>query len=140
MADDAKSDNPLEPDPRFPSGPWVGFYLQPSVNAGRFRMELSLTFRDGTVTGDGEDAVGPFVLRGRYDLESGDVTLHKRYRTHQIHYKGCADGSNRGIWGVWTLGVHDRGGFHIWPLGQGSDTGEHAEESVDEPVAVSTDG
>jgi hypothetical protein len=46
----------------FPSGPWVGFY-----NCGpgdRHRMDLHLTFADGIVTGDGNDDVGRFLIRG----------------------------------------------------------------------------
>ena len=44
----------LETDPRFPSGPWTGFFLQPLV-PGRHLMELRLTFRRGEVKGEGRD-------------------------------------------------------------------------------------
>ena len=52
----------LETDPRFPSGPWTGFFLQPLL-PGRHLMELRLTFRHGAMSGDGRDWVGPFVVR-----------------------------------------------------------------------------
>ena len=50
----------------FPSGPWVGLYnYQPG---DRHRMDLHLTFADGAVSGDGNDDVGRFLIRGRYDV------------------------------------------------------------------------
>ena len=63
MHDHEPSD--LEPDPRFPSGPWTGFFLQRLV-PGRHLMELRLTFQHGTITGEGRDWVGEFLVRGKY--------------------------------------------------------------------------
>ena len=40
----AKEPAVLETDPRFPSGPWTGFFLQ-KLLPGRHVMELRLTFR-----------------------------------------------------------------------------------------------
>ena len=65
----------LEQDARFPSGPWSGFFLQPSLYDGRVKMALNLTFRDGKVTGCGDDRVGNFSLKGSYDLDSGEVVI-----------------------------------------------------------------
>ena len=53
----------VEPDGRFPSGPWTGYFLQPSL-PGKHWMELILTFRDGTVVGEGRDWVGNFPRQG----------------------------------------------------------------------------
>ena len=36
----------LETDPRFPSGRWTGYFLQPAI-PGKHVMELILTFRHG---------------------------------------------------------------------------------------------
>src|SRR4051812_6356406 len=54
----------LETDPRFPSGPWVGFFLQRQL-PGRHYMEIRLTFRQGVMTGEGRDRVGDFLFAGR---------------------------------------------------------------------------
>jgi hypothetical protein len=39
-----------ETDPRFPSGPWTGYFLQKEI-PGKHTMELRLTFRNGEMTG-----------------------------------------------------------------------------------------
>src|SRR5436305_1497811 len=54
----------VETDPRFPSGPWTGYFLQ---HRSKGMMELHITFRQGALTGEGRDYVGRFVLRGRYE-------------------------------------------------------------------------
>ena len=53
----------LETDPRFPSGPWTGYFLQRQI-PGKHLMELRLTFIKGSMTGEGRDWVGDFVIRG----------------------------------------------------------------------------
>lgn len=120
----------LERDPRFPSGPWTGFYLQYWL-PGRHPMELDLTFSDGAVDGKGEDTVGPFTIAGQYDLVTGECKWAKQYiGRHCVYYKGVNEGA--GIWGVWELpqmmGLFtDRGGFHVWP--QGDVVEEESEEA-----------
>src|SRR5436190_4635431 len=105
----------LETDPRFPSGPWTGFFLQPLL-PGRHLMDLRLTFRHGSMTGDGRDWVGRFTLKGRYSLDDGKCYWTKRYLgKHDVFYRGYNEG--KGIWGTWELPpesavlVHPRGGF-----------------------------
>ena len=140
--------NNLETDSRFPSGEWVGFYLQPSVSRDRCRMNLCLTFQSGTFTGEGKDGVGEFMIRGRYDLKTGEVTFHKHYlRQHSVFYRGWNE--RKGIWGTWEIGLRadglDKDGFHIWPKGMADPTGEflQAEErvpgEVEEAVLVTED-
>ena len=115
----------------FTSGPWTGFYTY--ANGHRDRMDLSLTFKQGVVTGSGTDPVGPFSIGGRYDPESNEIHWTKTYLgRHDVFYKGCRD--NRGIWGTWELEFGGRGGFHIWPLGQGEGAASHAEAEVDVPA------
>ena len=72
----------LETDPRFPSGPWTGFYLQRLV-PGRHTMELQLTFRQGEMTGEGRDRVGKFLVKGRYELVSADQASLALYVTRR---------------------------------------------------------
>lgn len=132
----------LETDPRFPSGKWGGYFLQKQL-PGRHRMELLLTFRNGELTGEGRDLVGFFYLRGRYSLADGVCSWNKRYLgKHDVQYRGFAEGN--GIWGTWEIppsmneGRHWRGGFHIWPEGQGGTSGPALAEEADlpEPATV----
>lgn len=128
----------LETDPRFPSGPWTGFFLQKEL-PGRHFMELQLTFRQGTLTGEGRDRVGAFLMRGRYSVEDGKCSWSKRYLgKHDVFYKGFNEG--RGIWGTWEIsaasnfGTPLHGGFHIWPVIMGDPTGQHLAEHADLPA------
>jgi hypothetical protein len=126
---------PVEADPRFPSGPWEGFFLQP-ILVGRHRMELSLTFSGGVLRGDGRDRIGLFLMRGRYDLKDGQCWWTKSYiGKHDIFYRGYNEG--KGIWGRWESPYDSRmhGGFHIWPVGQGFHDPSRLVEAIDLPVA-----
>lgn len=117
----------------FTSGPWVGFYTYPGGR--RDRMDLSLSFKQGVVTGAGSDPVGAFGLRGRYAPETREVWWTKTYPgRHDVFYKGYRDA--RGIWGTWEIHPGWTGGFHIWPEGQGSGGAQAAAEEVEPPVEV----
>ena len=105
----------LETDPRFPSGPWVGFFLQKQL-PGKHMMELRLTFVAGKMAGEGRDWVGQFVIKGRYDTADGKCYWTKKYLgKHDVFYHGYNEG--KGIWGTWEIGELARGGFYIWPEG-----------------------
>jgi len=113
------ADNPskpeLEQDSRFPSGPWTGFFLQPT-RPGRHWMELTLIFRGGIVQGEGRDVVGKFNIKGRYEVSDGKCRWTKVYvGKHSLFYNGYNEG--RGIWGLWEQTPEWKGGFHIWPMG-----------------------
>ncbi len=128
----------LETDPRFPSGPWTGFFLQ-KVLPGRHLMELGLVFRDGVMEGEGRDKVGQFLIRGRYDVADGRCHWTKRYLgKHDVFYKGFNEG--KGIWGFWEIptepSTNCRGGFHIWPVGMADPTGSALREAADVPAEV----
>ncbi len=124
----------LETDPRFPSGPWTGFFLQPLL-PGRHLMELRLTFQAGVMTGEGRDWVGPFTVRGRYCLADGTCYWTKRYTgKHDVFYKGYNEG--KGIWGVWNILALFHGGFHIWPEGMADPTQPVLHEAADPPAPV----
>lgn len=128
-----------ETDPRFPSGRWTGFFLQPPI-PGRHLMELRLTFRQGELTGEGRDWVGTFTVRGRYSLADGKCHWTKRYLgKHDVFYKGYNEG--KGIWGLWEISATEEfprlnGGFHIWPEGMADPTHPRLSEEADLPVVV----
>jgi hypothetical protein len=128
----------LETDPRFPSGPWTGFFLQ-KLMPGKHLMDLRLTFQHGSLTGEGRDWVGLFVIKGQYNLEDGKCYWSKRYLgKHDVYYEGFNEG--KGIWGTWEIsanqnfGVAARGGFHIWPEGMADPTQQHLTEQADLPA------
>ena len=124
--------SPAETDPRFPSGPWQGFFLMAHL-PGRHRMELDLSFREGIMTGDGRDMIGAFLIRGKYNLEDGKCSWSKRYiGKHDVAYQGYNEG--KGIWGLWEIPPSWRGGFHIWPTAMGDPTSPQLREAVDEPI------
>jgi hypothetical protein len=131
----------LETDPRFPSGPWTGFFLQRLV-PGRHLMELRLTFRQGVLVGEGRDWVGAFAVQGKYDLTDGRCTFAKTYLgKHRVNYSGFNEG--KGIWGVWTITekpyMPQRGGFHIWPEGMADPSHPKLTEHADLPIAIVDD-
>ncbi len=133
---------PLEPepaafetDPRFPSGPWKGYFLQPTL-PGRHVMELHLTFRGGRMSGEGRDWVGKFVIAGRYDVDDGHCRFTKSYiGRHSLYYDGYNEG--KGIWGRWEMTTNTswHGGFHIWPVGQGFSDPTTLHEAIELPVS-----
>jgi len=115
----------------FPSGPWTGFY---NYRPGdRHRMDMGLTFVQGNMTGDGNDDIGPFLIRGRYDETSRECHWTKTYvGAHDVFYRGFREG--KGIWGTWEIGVLGHGGFHIWPRQAGEGAHETEVEEKGEPV------
>jgi hypothetical protein len=111
-----------EIDPRFPSGPWAGFFQQSWKAPGRFPTDLDLRFHNGELEGEGRDLVGRYTVRGTYDPAEGRCEWTKRYLgKHSVSYLGYNEG--HGIWGVWEIRLlfglyHDRGVFHLWPEGR----------------------
>ena len=103
-------------------------------------MELRLNFHAGAIAGEGRDVVGPFLIRGRYDLTDGRCHWQKRYiAKHDVFYKGFNEG--KGIWGTWEIPTtvdptFQTGGFHIWPEGMPDPTEPALSEQADLPIAV----
>jgi hypothetical protein len=128
---------PVDPetDPRFPSGKWVGFFLDKRL-PGRHRMEMVLNFAVGQMSGEGRDRVGRFTFEGSYDTTDGRCHWVKRYvGLHAIRYMGFNEG--KGIWGTWEFGdsgLTYSGGFHIWPEGMPDPTQPRLTEEADVPV------
>ena len=115
----------------FPSGPWTGFYNY-RRSTRKHRMDLTLTFCNHTISGDGTDDIGRFFLAGQFDDAKGECYWTKTYiGAHDVYYRGFRE--RKGIWGLWEL-PNESGGFHIWPLGQGE--GEEDYETAEEPALV----
>jgi len=112
-------------DELYPSGLWVGFYnYQPG---DRHRMQLHLTFADGVISGDGNDDIGRFFIKGRYDSQAECHWTKAYVDAHDVFTCGFRQG--KGIWGTWDIGTFARGGFHIWPKHAG-DSGTLIESDV----------
>ncbi len=137
---DERPESNLETDPRFPSGPWVGFFVQKYPPLGRQSMELRLTFNAGVMKGEGRELLGAFLITGRYDVGDGRCHWTKRYiGRHDVFYNGFNEG--KGIWGVWEIPGHNvapdlHGGFHIWPEGMADPTEQHLAAAIDLEQAV----
>jgi hypothetical protein len=96
-------------------------------------MELQLSFQNGVLSGEGRDLIGPFIMRGRYQVEDGQCWWSKRYLgKHDVAYKGYNEG--KGIWGLWEIAPSSKGGFHIWPEAMGDPTRPRLAESLEEPT------
>lgn len=125
----------LETDERFPSGPWEGFFLMSHTGRKRHMMELLLTFSETRITGEGRDFVGDFILRGRYDIETGHCLWNKKYVSkHEVGYEGYNEG--KGIFGKWEINdsTPSHGGFLIWPQGMGDPTNHRRRQEADVPA------
>lgn len=117
----------------FPSGQWVGFYTY-SERSQRHLMDLLLEFRDGRIAGEGADDIGSFGIDGRYYPHEGECRWIKTYfGSHSVEYSGFRE--KKGIWGTWAIG-HAKGGFHIWPIGEGMPHELVREEKVEEVIPI----
>jgi hypothetical protein len=135
----ADAQTPLtETDPRFPSGPWTGYFLMPHTGKKKHPTELKLSFLHGVMAGTGRDFVGPFTVRGKYDLSDGKCYWTKRYvRKHDVFYSGFNEG--RGIWGTWEILESygkTTGGFHIWPEAIGDPSQDTLTEEAELPAPI----
>ncbi|WP_165073110.1 hypothetical protein [Paludisphaera rhizosphaerae] len=127
-----ENDLELETDSRFPSGPWVGYFLQAELPPGKHGMELRLTFKRGVITGEGRDMIGDFIIRGKYQVEDGKCWWTKRFiGKHDVAYQGYNEG--KGIWGTWEIPPSWKGGFYIWPEAMGDPTKQKLHEAIEEP-------
>ena len=99
-------------------------------------MDLNLTFSNGTMSGDGNDDVGRFLIKGRYDAPSRECHWTKSYLgAHDVFYRGFREG--KGIWGAWEISIFAHGGFHVWPRTAGeSDQLSNAVEQTDPIDAI----
>lgn len=94
------------------SGSWRGFYIYgENANARNHNMTMDVTIEGEVITIRGIDDVGDFVCKGVINYESGEVFFFKRYRTHEVFYKGRI--AQDGITGTWKLN-NTSGIFYIW--------------------------
>ena len=105
-------------------------------------MDLHLAFANGSMTGDGNDDIGRFLIKGRYDPGKLECYWTKSYvGAHDVFYRGFREG--KGIWGTWEINwhvFHSRGGFHIWPREEGeSEESSQAAESEKPADAIATE-
>jgi hypothetical protein len=122
----------LETDPRFPSGPWTGFWIQQWAGKQK-KMQLSFIFCEGRISGEGRDIIGKFSFSGQYDLKTGRCLLTKQYlHAHRVEYDGVNEGQPLWLWGLWTLG-RDKGGFHLWPAGEPDPTQQRTATGIELP-------
>jgi len=138
--EDKDPETAVEADPRFPSGPWTGYYVQGMPGFWDLGwMRLRLQFAGGAVRGSGGDPVGDVVMKGAYDTETGSTTIQKLYvGQHEVVYAGISD--SRGIRGRWQIGAGMAGSFHIWPLGAGEGAEASAAEASSEEAALAGAG
>ena len=100
-------------------------------------MDLVLNFAGSRISGEGQDDVGAFIIAGRFDVPNRECYWTKTYvGAHDVFYRGFRE-EGKGIWGVWEL-TGSRGGFHIWPVGEGDGEHEHAE--TEEPLPAEAVG
>lgn len=117
----------------FPSGQWTGFYNYFNQSK-RYLTDLILEFRNGMVSGEGSDGIGLFEIHGRYCTTEAECSWIKSYvGQHSVIYSGYRE--RKGIWGTWVVG-NCKGGFHIWPIGQGSPLEKQRNEVEEEFPAV----
>jgi hypothetical protein len=123
----AKKSSKAEMHPLFPSGDWEGFYNYTYNQAGsKSKMEFSLNFKNGKISGNGSDDVGSFSWSGTYDINGLTTQMTKQYhRQHSVVYHGNVD--ENGIWGHWLIASF-KGGFHIWPK-------KNEEEAAEKEIA-----
>jgi len=82
----------------FRTGTWSGWYGYSTGQRGATSMEV--TMLGGEISGQGEDTVGSFEIRGIYNGVSGEFSYNKRYiNAHTIVYEGKIDaGALKGRW------------------------------------------
>lgn len=109
-----------ELDDRFPTGEWVGFFIQPG-SPRRYGMELFLEFADGNVAGGGKDLIAEFAITGDYEIDTGSCSWKKQYLgMHRVIYTGQA--SSGGIIGSWVIPDNPpswTGPYFVWPRAMG---------------------
>src|SRR5947207_4699286 len=94
-------------------------------------MDMNLTFANGSIAGEGNDDVGPFLIKGRYEADTRECHWTKSYiGAHDVFYRGFREG--KGIWGTWEIDS-TRGGFHIWPLQSGPAKREIVSVRIEKP-------
>ncbi|MDX2064634.1 MAG: hypothetical protein SFX74_02710 [Fimbriimonadaceae bacterium] len=112
------------------SGRWVGWWVQQNTKGHQAMM---LMFREGTISGKGQDQSGRFDVSGEYD--EPDVQLTKIYPGWEVRYFGTYGGEMiSGRWTITSAGGYDAGVFEIWPEGDRLDVEALMEEKARELI------
>ncbi len=130
-----------EMDDRFPTGEWTGFYLQPDSRQ-RHSMDLALAFAGGEISGEGDDPVGKFTMRGRYDTATAACSWLKQYvGQHGVDYSGQArQGGIIGHWSIARMPASWSGPFFIWPRAAGDLSAAFEKAFMEYELAASLTG
>ena len=123
----------FESDPRYPSGPWEGFWTQ----AGKVSsMKLYLEFVAGRVRGEGSDRVGAFDITGRYWPHRDRIVLRKAYHgKHTVWYRGKPFSPY--LKGQWNIASPPASGlWRIWPVEDEFEITYIEIETKDGPVVI----
>jgi len=107
---------------------WTGWWEQHVLGRRSMHNLVLDVAADGTVTGGGEDCVGPFTFQGQFRPD-GTISLVKRYLgRHWVAYEG--QNSGEGIYGIWDIPGFDTGRFALRPLGESEDACDEIQELV----------
>jgi hypothetical protein len=119
--------------PKMPAAPKVYVVDCHNDSAEAKTMDPILDFKNGSISGQGADDIGLFVISGLYDTSNGECSWVKKYvGRHSVDYRGFRE--TKGIWGTWHI-LHTKGGFHIWPLSEGEPlTAAEVEEEIGQPA------
>ena len=75
-------------------------------------MCVALRLDAGLIEGEGDDCIGSFTFRGRYDAQ-GKVSMVKQYiGKHRLSYEGNYDGEGT-IFGQWLFNPSWTGAFAL---------------------------
>ena len=108
---------------------WTGWWEQRGLGRRMMRNLVLNLAADGTVTGGGDDCIGPFSFKGHF-LPDGTVSLVKQYvGRHSVSYQG--HNSGEGIFGTWNISGLWTGQFALRPIAAGD---EDAREEIHELV------
>lgn len=120
--------------PDFSNGKWTGFYSYGGCRK-QHRMDMTLLLTGGIIRGYGDDKVGRFEIRGRFDPKAKAATWTKTYLgRHAVFYRGFRDAFQESIWGSWEIDAKWKGGFKIWPVGSADGVVETAIEPEPKPM------
>ena len=85
----------------------------------------------------GRDLIGPFLIRGRYQVDDGQCWWTKRYiGKHDVSYRGYNEG--KGIWGLWEILRPGRGASTSGPRPWATRRSRRLSEAIDEPNEIVT--
>jgi hypothetical protein len=96
---------------------WTGWWEQRGLGRRMMHNLVLEIAADRSVSGGGEDCIGPFTFAGRFRAD-GTVSLVKQYLgRHCVSYEG--QNSGEGIFGTWWISNFWPGKFALRPVTDG---------------------